>query len=43
MSTKKITSANALKREREGGGGRGNLFKCFFLKRKMELLLIQTK
>ena len=41
MSTKKITSA--LKEREGGGGGRGNLFKCFFLKRKMELLLIQTK
>ena len=41
MSTKKITSANALKRERERGGE--EIYFSVFLKRKMELLLIQTK
>ena len=30
MSIKKITFANNLERKR-GGGGRGNLFKCFFI------------
>ena len=42
MRTKKITSANALKREWEGGGGE-EIYFSVFLKRKMELLLIQTK
>ena len=30
MSTKKITSANALKREREGGGGEEIYLSVFF-------------